>query len=360
MANRTLSQEEVNKIFALDDTIQKAAAEKRDYADKKFLVDKKRTESIYQEIKEKEKQKEAFEQIQLGVYSDEYFQRLEQENDEYLELAKKAPVFLHKGFAGKVPFFAKNLILVGAKSGQGKSTLVANIAFHTIVQGKKVLIITNEERVNDVYNRITCLIKGWKYTDHANFTEEQKKTFREYYRLLAPGVHVIADDHNQVGGTTTTKEGVRNLLEKARTSPHEYGAVLIDYFQNIKSSTEYQFIDEWKLLDKVGDDFEEYRLKLNFPIILFAQLKMNADGDDFKYRIERAKSIYNRCTCAIEIIAHYEEGMSEFKIHKSRFNEAIGQSVWCKFERGKYNYYDLTEDEEAKHKERMEKFGSKR
>ena len=355
MSQTTLTKEEIQRTLMVSDTIQRAAQEKVDFVQKKFAVDKKRTESMYADMKEKEAQKKAIDEMKLGEYDDKFYEDLIKENDEYMELAAKAPCFLHKGFLDKIPFFAKNLILIGAKSGQGKSTLVSNLALLTIKQNKKVLIITNEERVADVFNRITCLIKGWKYANHSSFTKEQKDTFREYFRILGERVHVVADNYNGMSGTTTTLEGVRGILKQAHEKGEEYGAVLIDYYQNIKSSTEFTHLDEWKLLDKVGDMLEEYRLKLNFPIVLLAQLKPNAvEGEDLKYRIERSKSIYNRCTCAIEIVANYDKGTSDFNIHKSRFNSAIGKTITCKYVNGLYAEWIEHEEAQKGHENFLE------
>jgi hypothetical protein len=356
MSQKVITEEEVYQSLMVHDHLKKAAQEKVEIVGKKFAIDKKRTESMYADMKEKEAQKKAIDEMVLGDYSDEYYENLVKENDEYMELARTAPCFLNEGFLDKVPFFAKNLILIGAKSGQGKSTLVSNLAFLTVKQNKKVLVITNEERVTDVFNRITCLIRGWRYANHSSFTEEQKETFSRNFKVLGQRVHVVADNFNGKGGTTTTLEGIRGILKKAHEGGEEYGAVLIDYYQNIKSSTEFIHLDEWKLLDKVGDVLEEYRLKLNFPIVLLAQLKPNTDEkEDVKYRIERSKSIYNRATCVIEIIANYDEGTSSFIIHKSRFNSAVGKVITCKYVNGLYAYWDQEKEDKEGHDSFMEK-----
>ncbi len=103
--------------------------------------------------------------------------QLRKSNAEYIAAAQKPMKFICNAFAGSVPFFRKNCIVIGAPTGQGKTTLLANACMSVMMQknpqtGKKgrVLVISNEEASEDVFNRITALIKGFSYTNHNEFT----------------------------------------------------------------------------------------------------------------------------------------------------------------------------------------------
>jgi HrpA-like RNA helicase len=69
-----------------------------------------------------------------------------------LKLQKKSMVFMNDRFRLVVPYFQKNLILIGADTGDGKSTTVANAIYSTITKinpatGKygRVMVLSNEE-----------------------------------------------------------------------------------------------------------------------------------------------------------------------------------------------------------------------
>ena len=216
------------------------------------------------------------------------------------------------------------------------------MAYRTIIQGKNVLILTNEEIDSDVYNRVTCLCKGWGYTNHRKFTKEQIDSFNEMYKILGQNLTVVSDKYNGKSGTTTTFEGIKSVLDSLLNATKKYDVIIIDYFQNISTSLEDQNSPEWKVLDKVSQYLDNYRKLYKAPIVLLGQLKQSDKENSipFKERIERCKAIYNKATCCLEVKADMENSRTEFICHKSRFTKGSGKNIIVGFDKGKYVPFD--------------------
>jgi predicted ATP-dependent serine protease len=300
-----------------------------------------RTNTQYKRIVENETKAQAMDKIDLFNRSPDYYEKLAEDNSEYLDSAKESPEFLTEDFNDVVPFFPKNLIIIGAKSGEGKSTIASNIALGTISQNKHCLMITNEEVDTDVFNRITCLIKKWKYTNHKEFTAEQKAAFNANYKFLGNRLSVINDMSNGTGGATTTLQGLRSILDKVVASEIKPGCIIIDYFQNICEDIETAGEGEYFVLKRVASLLDKYRKYVGCPIVVMVQLKAQADeASDFKFRIEHCKEIYTKATCALEVKADRENHRTIFTPHKGRFNEHLGKDIPVGFDKGRYVKYD--------------------
>lgn len=327
---------------SLLETIKKATAEADDISQKEFKIRKHRATVQAKAIEEDEELLSATKNINVGIVGENYYENLIKENTDYFEQAQNAAYFINEDFRDMVPFFSRNLIFIGAESGNGKSTIAGNIAYHTLKQNKNTLILTNEEIDSDVFNRITCLVRGWGYTNHRKFTRDQIAEFNNMYAKLGQRVTVVSDKFNGKSGTTTTFEGIKNVLDSLLVSDKKYDVIVIDYFQNISTSLEDRNSPEWKVLDKVCQYLDNFRKLYNAPILLLGQMKPN-NGEDaapFKERIERCKAIYNKATCCIEVKADVENSRTEFTCYKSRFTSGIGKTVFAGFDRGKYVAFD--------------------
>jgi len=322
--------------------IKKSTAEIDDISQKEFKIRKHKAAVQIKAIEESEELLEAAKNVRVDIVDENYYANLIKENTEYFEYAQNCPDFMNSDFRDTVPYFSRNLIFIGAESGQGKSTIAGNLAFHTIKQDKNVLILTNEEIDSDVYNRVTCLCRGWGYTNHKKFSKEQIGEFNRMYSVLGQRLTVVSDKYNGKSGTTTTFEGIKSVLDSLLTTSKKYDVIIIDYFQNISTSLEDRNSPEWKVLDKLSQYLDNYRKLYNAPIILLGQLKpSNADEPaPFKERIERCKAIYNKATCCLEVKADVENSRTEFICHKSRFTQGIGKKIFAGFDKGKYVHFD--------------------
>lgn len=324
---------------------------KTDTAAKKAVLDNKRVSSQLEQIQQNERDMEIAKNSNFGAMTTDQIREIQKNNDEYMEAAKHAMTFIDPLFDNKVPFFRKNFILVGARTGEGKSTAVANIA-HTLLQEKnpalgrkrRILVLTNEERAEDFYNRITALLCGWHYTNHSKFTQEQRDMFHKMIPLLAKDgrLTVIDNNHNGSHGVTTSIEGIATVFDNLIANEEWYDVILIDYYQNIIHSQKYPHWSENEVQAKLSRMMDKYKNVYPAPIVMFAQINP-PDKDDkipFQHRIKGRKIIMDPSTFAVEMIRDTKLQMTKWVVHKSRFTEAIGTEMKTGYDKGKFVKYD--------------------
>lgn len=325
---------------------------KKELLSKELTLKERRADNELEKLEKNDKDLAVAQSISYSGLTEEQIAKLQKENKEYFEASRNCIMFINKEFEGKVPFFRKNLILVGGKTGEGKSTTVANVIATTMkeispVTGRRsrVLVLTNEEKAEDVYNRITCFAKNWHYTNHNKFSDEQVQVFDKYIPILAKdGWLTVVDDNfgstpdNQISGVTTSLEGIQAVFDALIRDNVYYDAVLIDYFQNINKSKKNPALVNWQVQEQLATLLDQYKNIYPAPIVLMAQVSPpNQDNDiPFKVRIEGRKSILNVATCALEMIADRENRCTEWIVHKSRFNEHVGNSFTTGYDKGRF------------------------
>jgi hypothetical protein len=341
--------EEFNKKMAEEIEQEKA---RKELQSKKFKIEQKRVDVQFQQALEAENDLKIANSLDFGQFSQEQVEQLKQENADYIAAAKEPLVFINRDCDQLIPFFRRNLILVGAISGQGKSTAAANIARSVLAQKDpvtkqkaKVLVITNEQNVNDFYNAIICQIKRWPYSNHSKITPEQQKTFDECYDLLTKDgwLTVIGDNHGGTSGLTTSIEGMTSIFENLVNEKIHYSAIIIDYYQNVQFSKLDPTLNEWGVQAKFAGLLDRMKNIYTAPIVLMAQINTKKEKDDstpFQYRIQGRKVIYTKCTCAVELTAEPEHQRSQLFIRKSRFLEAQNQALFLGYDSGRYVRYD--------------------
>lgn len=333
---------DTNKSLVED--IQKASEEARELEEKEYQLRKNRVEYEHHQLQERIRRKNAFSSLPIGQNISERACSLIKENREYIEYAKQATTFLNLDiFKDKVALFPRNIILIGAETGTGKSTTGANFIFAQLQRKKKVLVITNEEYPTDILNRIICLVNGWAYTNHDEVTAEMQTEFDRLYPILMQSVEIIHDAFNGEGGTTTTLEGIQSIYDtltnQYKNGEKPYDAVIIDYIQNIKTSLDNPKLPQWGVLDRFGALTDNWKGTYPAPVLLLSQLKpAKSDGEenDFKDRIEKFKAVMNHATTAIEVTAERENLRTKWTFRKSRFKDCVGTSIYTGYDKGRY------------------------
>lgn len=346
--------EELNRLIEKDIQLDRR---KKDVAEKDLTLREHRVNRDLEELLLNQSEMEQAKSVSFGEMDAGAIAQLVAENEDYMEAAKHSMTFINKEFKAIVPFFRKNLIMICGDTGDGKSTSVANAAFSVISQknpatGKscRVLVLTNEEKPEDFYNRITCLVKGWKYANHDQFNDEQRKTFREFIPKLAENgrLTVIGDVYQGVPGFTTTIEGITtvftNLLREMEiTQQIPYDAIVIDYYQNFNSSKMNPKLNEYECQRRLANLLDQMKNRYPGPIVLMAQIKKLAGEDDttpFNVRLKGSKLICDKCTFIVELIPERQLLRSKWTVWKSRFTEAVGQSIYTGYDRGKFVPYN--------------------
>lgn len=320
----------------------------------KTVLDHTRTKAQLERQEQDEKDLEVLKTSDFGIQTVEQVTAIQKDNREYIESAKNKMRFIADdiadriGFNTVVPFFRKNIIFIGAQTGDGKSTTVANVAYHLLRQKNpatkkpaRILILTNEERKEDVYNRITCLCRGWHYTNHDKFSEDQIQVFNKNIPILSTRITVLDNVHNGAHGVTTSIEGFEGIMENLIAKGEYYDVILIDYYQNYIVSKRDPTLTEYEVQARLCRMIDKYKNMYPAPFVLLGQINAPDENGNplFQYRIQGRKLIMTVATCALEMIVDKKHRVTKWKVIKSRFNESIGEEIATGYDKGQFVPY---------------------
>ncbi len=342
-----------NQKKQLQEALAKEAALerlKKETQSKRIVLDSKRVELEMAKMKQAEQDLRRAQDTSFGEISESILQEIRKDNSDYITSARKAMLFVNDSFTGVVPYFRKNLILIGGKTGEGKSTTVANIVYSTIQQKnpetgawRRALVISNEEVAADVYNRVTCQTYGWHYTNHDKFTDEQLAVFDDSIPKLAKDgrLTVIDNNYNGANGVTTSIEGIQTIFDNLIRNKDYYDVVIIDYYQNVKFSKKNPMLNEYEVQAQLAAALDRYKNEYPAPIVIMAQVDPpDKEGSKpFEHRIKGRKVITDPATIIMEMVAERDRLRTKWIVHKSRFTEAVGGIFYTGYDRGKFVTY---------------------
>jgi hypothetical protein len=359
MSNDKVS--EVMKDFKLKQAEEAALLKKE--ADLK----QHRVNTQYEQLEEHRRSIGNIKNMDFTSLNDSEVDSILEEYEQEESFQQKRRTFIRPEFAS-IPHGPFQIILVGALTGNGKSTTAANLALGTISDGKKVLLITNEERPHHSYNRVTALQNGLPFGPEYNKDEATVKLFRDNIKTLSTQMRVIHADYGGIIGVTTTIEGILGVLEQTLSSYKKTGeffdTIIFDYYQNIKESTGSPHLNEFQVQKIFCAKLNQFRKLYPASFVVLAQLKAEVkdkEGNvvDFKTRIEGSKDISNVATCSIEMRARMEDRTTEWIIRKNRWqSDNIQTRILTGWEKGRYVKHDLDFMEKIE-KEKLAKFGNK-
>lgn len=258
----------------------------------------------------------------------------------YNKMLSQKITFVNESLTMAIPFTRENLYLICAYTGSGKSTIAANISFPLFKQGKKVLVISNEESKQDVLFRVACLELGYNFNDYKKGIMDVSRQSEVAKRFPEIARYVKVLDVSYKEGLTTKLEGVKNALTAVKDA--DYSCVMIDYYQLIQYSVADPSRGRYDVLNDLRIWMGQYIKNANIPIVIFAQLHSigKRQNKDLDSRIKECPSVQEPATVVIEVIPNFEDQTSEFIIHKDRFGFA-GHKIKCGFDKGRYvNFTD--------------------
>lgn len=232
----------------------------------------------------------------------------------------------------------QGLIIVGGKTGQGKSTTLANI-MAGFVQNRppedKAIIITNEESTEAVYSRIACVLLKTSFKSFYN--DRLPKVEADKIKSVATSLigRVVVEEGNGQFDMTCL-EDVKDALVYAAEGG--YKIATIDYFQTVTWSREFPQMSAVEVSKSLGFFFKDYGRKAPIPVIAFAQLRPSSDKtpEDFSARIQNDRTIANHAFINVEVIPDFEKKTTTFKIWKDRHGFSQGKEYEFYFNGGKY------------------------
>lgn len=219
------------------------------------------------------------------------------------------------------------------------STCAANISYALWKEGKKTLVISNEESQQDVLLRIACLDLGYNFNDYkkGNMGADKLVECRKLFEDIAKHVKVV--DVTYRNGLTTKYEGIVNALEMVKGA--DFSAAMIDYYQLIQNSVNHPGKDRYSVLNDLRIYLQRYIRKSNIPIVLFAQLHSMGKRNNVELdsRVKECPTILEAATVVLEMIPNFEDRATYFLIKKDRFG-LQGEKIICGFDKGKFVRYD--------------------
>ena len=262
----------------------------------------------------------------------------------YKKMLSQRITLINDALSATIPFTRENLYLFCAYTGSGKSTVAANITYPLWLQGKKTLVISNEESKQDILFRIACLHLGLSFNDYKKGMMPNEDMLKVVGLFPEISNYVKVLDVTYQDGITTKIEGIKKALEAVKKED-SYSCVLIDYFQLVKYSIKDSKKTAYENLNDLRVWLGQYIKGSTMPVVLFAQLysvSKKGGAKDIDTRIKDCSAIVEPATVIIEIVPNYDNQTSEFIIHKDRFGKQ-GNKVVCGFDKGRYVM--ISEDE---------------
>lgn len=254
----------------------------------------------------------------------------------YNKMLGERITLINDSLTAAIPFTRENLYLFCAYTGSGKSTVAANISYPLWKQGKKVLVVSNEETEQDVLLRIACLDKGYNFNDYKK-GHMPPETLREICALMPEiSQYIKVLDVSWREGLTTKIEGVKGALNALKGQG--FSCVLIDYYQLIKYSITQGDRTTYDVLNDLRSWLGMYIKSSEIPVCLFVQLySIGKRGGvkDIDARIKECSAIVEPATVIIEVVPNFDDATTDFIIHKDRFGVA-GTKIVCPFDKGRY------------------------
>lgn len=342
---------------------------KKNVQEKDLILREHRVELQLGTLLKNKEELEKGKSIDFSSLPKEYVDELVSSSNEYIDAAKKSMCFMNEDFRLIVPYFKKNLILIGADTGDGKSTTVANVIYSTVMTinpatGKpgRVMVLSNEEAPEDFYNRITAIHKGLKYTNHNLITDGERDEYAKFIPKWCENniLSIIGDTYQGISGWTTTLEGIEKIFTSLLESANPPDVVILDYYQNIKQSKNNPELDQYKCQSMFAAFLDKMKLVYPGPIVVMAQMKRLAGDEDttpFNVRLKGSKEICDKATFIAEITPERALLRSRWKVWKSRFNDSTGEEFHIGYDRGKFVPYSIAFQESVSKKvqENLEK-----
>lgn len=231
---------------------------------------------------------------------------------------------------------SQGLIIIGAKTGQGKSTTLANILagfMEAKKEGHRALVITNEETTASVYNRIACVMlkQSFKAFHNAQLPEHIELEVQTLAQDLIE--HIVVEEGNKQFDMTDSSH-VKSAL--AYASEGGFKLACLDYFQTVTQDSEHPERGPVEVSKDLGFFLKDYGRRVTIPVVAFAQLHPSSEMPDFAQRVQNDRTIVNHCFIAIEIIPDFETKTTQAIVHKDRMGGGQGKKYTFVFEGGRF------------------------
>lgn len=323
-------------------------------AEKRRLIEHHKTEREWKNIQRSIQDEQELSNFNIDVLMEEasdsnYVKLVVAQIEDKVRLLKQKLPFINQQFTELCPLCPGGIYLMGAISGTGKSTTAAAIAHGLYREGKKTVIISNEEMKGSILARIACAELGVDFnlynTDRV--VQSIRANVAKQIKEVSKFVNVSDDSMN-----TTRVEAIETMI-KSINERGEHSLIIIDFAQRIVHSTKNPNVSNYEALMMLKNVLTDYAQHAKIPIVLMSQLKSidsNEQERDVENRIKLCKALYEMASAVIEVIRLKGFPISVFYVDKGRFSRSQ-VSAPCKFENGRYIF--MTKAEVCKLKEEI-------
>ena len=245
-----------------------------------------------------------------------------------VEDRKRAITFIDTDLSKQIILAPHSLSIFCAMTGHGKSTLVAAVATPLINEGKRVLILSNEEIDNDVRARVSCLRVGVSFGAYKSnrCTQDQVDMVKNDAKSIEHLLIVISNKNDDDTYRTTDINGI---IETLKSVNGHIDLGILDYYQNANEEAG-GMTEPWHNNNKLASNLNTLKNSLSFPLAVFAQCKSmdnkEKKDEDFEashpvYRWIGGTKILIYATDIIELARDFNNSRSRLYIHKRRFQD---------------------------------------
>ena len=209
----------------------------------------------------------------------------------------------------------KEMAMVVAPPGVGKSLFLVNQGVHSMIEGRKVLYISlemSEDKIAQRFDSIMTLVPQFKLKDPANqlTVKERLELFQEEF----PGSQLVIKEFPTQQATINT---IRNLLVQLKNyDEFEPDLLIVDYLELLRPTRDIQ--QEYQAQQRIAEELRGVAMEQNFLVWTATQT--------------------NRQGRLVKVITDAELGDSYGKIRTCDFAISLNQSEE-EFDQGKMRGY---------------------
>jgi replicative DNA helicase len=210
---------------------------------------------------------------------------------------------------------SKEMAMVVAPPGVGKSLFLVNQGVHSMIEGRKVLYISlemSEDKIAQRFDSIMTLVPQFKLKDPANQLTVKERL--EMFKTEFPGSELVIKEFPTGQASINT---IRNLLVQLKNyDEFEPDLLIVDYLELLRPTREIQ--QEYHAQQKIAEELRGVAMEYNFLVWTATQT--------------------NRQGRMVKVITDAELGDSYGKIRTCDFAMSLNQSEE-EFDEGKMRGY---------------------
>ena len=241
----------------------------------------------------------------------------------------------------------KELLLVSANSGGGKSITLSNIGFNALQQGYNVLYVSLELSEDIIAQRFDTM-----------YTGISRKNWKSHTNEIITGLQIAQDDPNigvldiiqMTSGTNANdiRAYLNNYYSYYGTMPD---VLILDYLDKMSPNQKMNISDVWNKDKLCSEQLRDIGVDHNMAVLTASQLNreaVKASSHDHTH-IAGGISKINECDIYWSILLDdikRAEGICEFLFQKTRNSDGVGKRIVLKWD---YKYLRiLNPDEEGR------------